>query len=133
MDNQKNTSRRRFRNDILFIAVLLLLVAVGVIYLFLFRGRGNTVRVMVDGEVYGVYSLSENRVVEIRTGDDGERLNCLVIKDGEAFVETASCPDKICSNHRAVFRDGESIICLPNKVVITIVADKTDDAPDAVT
>ena len=74
----------------------------------------------MDGEEYGTYPLSEDTVVEIRTGKDGEELNRLIIRDGKAFVERATCPDGICSNHRPISRDGESIVCLPHKVVITV-------------
>ena len=35
-------------------------------------------------------------------------------------MEDADCPDQICVNHRAISRDGESIICLPNQTVVTI-------------
>ena len=35
-------------------------------------------------------------------------------------MEWADCPDQICVNHRAVSREGESIICLPNQVVISV-------------
>ena len=32
----------------------------------------------------------------------------------------ADCPDKLCVNQNAVSKNGESIICLPNKVVVTV-------------
>ena len=35
-------------------------------------------------------------------------------------MEDADCPDQICVNHRAISRDGESIICLPNQTIVTI-------------
>ena len=100
--------------------------------MFVFRSSGNFVRVTVDGKLYNEYLLSQNIVEDIYTGNNGEHLNRLVIKDGKVFVETANCPDGICSKHRAVFRDGESIICLPHRVVITVVTYETTDAPDAV-
>ena len=125
-------NKRHLRNDILLIVGLLLLATVGAIYLFLFRGSGDVVVVTVDGNVYGEYPLAHNMVEEIYTGDNGGRLNRLVIRDGKAFVETATCPDKICAGHRAIFRDGESIICLPHRVVITVVTKKSADELDAV-
>ena len=100
--------------------------------MFVFRKSGDVVKVTVDGKVYGEYSLTKDKVVEIYTGKDNEQLNTLVIAKGKAFVGTATCPDGICANHREIFRDGESIICLPHKVVITVVAKKNDDTPDAV-
>ena len=129
----KNASKKsHLRNDIILVAVLLVLVIIGGIYLFVFRSSGNFVRVTVDGKLYNEYLLSQNIVEDIYTGNNGEHLNRLVIKDGKVFVETANCPDGICSKHRAVFRDGESIICLPHRVVITVVTDEITDAPDAV-
>ncbi|MBQ2266044.1 MAG: NusG domain II-containing protein [Clostridia bacterium] len=125
-------SRRNNRNDIILIGAILLIAVVGLVYLFLFRGRGDTVKVTVDGKAYASYSLSEDRVEDIHTGESSEQLNRLVIRNGKAFVETATCRDGICSSHRPIFRDGESIVCLPNRVVITVISDKTSDAPDAV-
>ena len=125
-------SRRNNRNDIILIGAILLTAVVGLVYLFLFRGRGDTVKVTVDGKAYASYSLAEDRVEDIHTGESGEQLNRLVIRNGKAFVETATCRDGICSSHRPIFRDGESIVCLPNRVVITVISDKTSDAPDAV-
>ena len=79
----------------------------------------------VDGEVFGTYGLTEDQTVEI---DDTNRL---VIKDGEARMEWADCPDQICVDHRAVSRNGESIICLPNQVVVTVASSEERDV-DAV-
>lgn len=122
---------RLFRNDIIFIAVVLVLVSLLGLCFYLFRGDGDEVVVTVDGEVFGTYSLAEDRVVEIRTGEENEELNVLVIKDGKAFVEQATCPDGICAGHRPIKRDGESIVCLPHKVVITVRV-TNEEAPDIV-
>ena len=56
-----------------------------------------------------------------------------VIKDGKAWVKEADCPDKICAKHRPISRSGESIICLPHKLVITVVNEKETDGIDAKT
>lgn len=122
----------RLRNDVLLIAALLLLSAVGIVYLFVFRPGGDTVKVTVDGELYGIYSLSEPRTEEIRGGEGGGQINRLIIRDGKAYMESATCPDGICVSHRPIFRNGESIICLPNRVVVTVITENTPDAPDIV-
>ncbi|MBQ8315741.1 MAG: NusG domain II-containing protein [Lachnospiraceae bacterium] len=123
---------RLFRNDVIFIAALLVVVSLCGLCFYLFRGEGDKVVVTVDGTEYGTYSLAEDVRVEIRTGEAGEELNVLVIKDGQAYVETATCPDGICAGHKPISREGESIVCLPHKVVITVYTTEEKDAPDIV-
>ena len=123
---------RKFKNDLIFIVALLLAFSLIGLAFYFFRGEGDTVTVEVDGKVYGVYSLTEDRTVEIRTGEHEEELNRLVIKDGKAFVEAATCPDGICAAHKPILREGESIVCLPHKVVITVRQSDSSGAPDVV-
>ncbi len=116
------SGRRKLRNDIIFIAGLLLIVSIIGACMFLLRGDGDMVYVTVDGNLYGTYPLANDTRVEIRTGDDGEQCNVLVIRNGTAYVEEATCPDGICVAHRPISRDGESIACLPHRVAITVHA-----------
>ena len=126
MKEQKKTAVFRLRNDIIFIISLLAISAAGLFYLFVLRDGGNVVKVMVDGKEYGTYSLSQNISQDIQTG---ENLNRFVIKDGKVYMEKATCPDGICVAHRPVFRDGESIVCLPNRGVVTVeTEDGREDA-----
>ena len=122
---------RKFRNDLIFIAAILAVVALGAAALFFLRGEGSTVQVEVDGTVIGTYPLSVDREVRIITGENGEELNLLVIKDGKATVTTATCPDGICAAHKPISREGESIVCLPHKVVITVIGGSGEE-PDII-
>ena len=127
---EQHEKKRLLRNDVIFIAVLLAVVLIAGACLYLFRGEGDTVTVSVDGKEIATYPLNVDRVEDIRTGEDG--INRLVIKDGKAYVETASCPDGICAAHKPIHREGESIVCLPNKVVITVKTADTATEPDIV-
>lgn len=131
MEEKIVTTKRKILNDIILIFSLLLIAVIGIVYLFCFRSSGDTVKVTVDGKAYGTYSLNKNIAVDIYSGEDNSSLNRLIIKDGKAYVEHATCPDGICVQHRPIFRDGESIVCLPQKVVITVIANNTDE-PDIV-
>lgn len=124
-----SSGSRKYKNDIIFIVSLLLLVSIAALAMFLFKTVGDTVTVTVDGQLFGEYPLNEDRTVEIKNGDG---YNLLVIEDGKAHVARASCPDGICSAHRPVGYNGESIICLPNKVVVEIRA-KDQNQPDIIT
>ena len=108
---------RKRKNDLVLIVAVLLVLAIAAAALFFLMQKGDTVTVLVDGKVWGEYALDKDQTIEIRT-DAG--YNLLVIQEGQASVKEASCPDGICSAHRPVSREGESIICLPNRVVIEI-------------
>jgi hypothetical protein len=44
----------------------------------------------------------------------------------------ADCPDKLCMHQNAISLAGENIVCLPNKVVCTVVDETEDAAFDAI-
>ena len=50
--------------------------------------------------------------------------NHLIIKDREAWVSEATCPDKICVHQGKIHLDGEIIVCLPNKMTAQIKSRK---------
>ena len=131
MPNEKKDATvngKKIKNDIILVSVLACIILFAILGILLFREEGDTVSVTVDGEIYGTYSLSKNVEIEIKS-ELGS--NLLVIKDGKAYIEHASCPDGICAAHRPISYDGESIICLPNKVVILI--DRQDSSqPDII-
>lgn len=118
--SDQRAETKKIKNDLLLITGLLLGVSIIGAAFFFLRGEGDTVKVTVDGQVYGSFPLSEDRTVEIRTGENEENVNLLVIRDGEAYVESATCPDGICADHKPISRDRESIVCLPHRVVITV-------------
>ena len=110
------------KNDIILIAVLLaaaLLTAVGMRIWQMNNTRDAAkVVVTIDGRVYGTYPLSEDRTERIELPDGS--YNILTISDGYADVTEASCPDQICVKHNHIKYSKESVVCLPNKVVVTV-------------
>lgn len=114
------------KNDFLLIG-LVLLIAVSVMgyhYLKKDTGPGKVV-IRVDGETYGTYDLSEEQNIDI------QGTNILEIHNGEARMSEADCPDRLCVHQKAISRDGESIICLPNKIVVSVEGGE-DNEIDAV-
>lgn len=121
--------RKFSQKDILLLAGLLLaggLIALG---LLLASAGGTSAVVRVDGTEVARFRLDEDREYRIQ-GADGE--NLLIIRDGEAWVEEASCPDGLCIGMGHIRKVGQSIICLPNKVVIEIVGDASDSIDEIV-
>lgn len=117
---------KRFgRNDVFFIGFLLLFCII--VCVAVYKGgavQGSYITITVDGKEYGTYSLMEDRTIEIT---DGEHRNVIVIENGEAYMKSASCPDHLCVNQNPIGYDKQSIICLPNKVVITVTSDLESD------
>ncbi len=111
------------KQDILLI--LFFLAAVLAAFLWLWQGResGKTVEISVDGKITAVYSLSKDRQITI-TGTGGS--NVLTIKEGKARMTKADCPDGTCVKHKAVGRIGETIVCLPHKVVVEVAGDQEE-------
>jgi hypothetical protein len=118
--------------DFIIIGVVAVVVAVLLIFLYgVNSGTGDYVQIEVDGNVVETLPLDTDTTREISTDNDGD--NVLVIENGSAVMTQANCPDGICTNHKPINKSGESIICLPHKVVITVISDKsTDDEIDAV-
>lgn len=109
------------RNDVVLIAALVLLalmVFTGVKLYSRFSTDEPEAVVYLNGEEKGRYPLSHNITIEVR--QDNGAYNIFQIKNGKADITEASCPDKVCVNHRPVSRQGESLICLPNQVVVEI-------------
>lgn len=109
------------KNDVILIAVLLAfaLAAFGGVSIrsALTTNEPEAV-VYLDGEEWGRYPLSKDTEVEIR--QEGDHYNILQIREGKADITAASCPDRICVNHRPVNRQGESLVCLPNRVAVEV-------------
>lgn len=123
-----NTNRKSLLNDLVLIFAVL---AVAVIALFVFKAtqkEGNSVIVTVDGVKKAEYRLDTNIKQTINT-ENGK--NTLEIEDGMVYISMADCPDKICKKHRPISKSGESIICLPHKLVVKIENDNNSNMLDA--
>ena len=130
MKNINSEKNRKIRNDIILAVAIVLIATVGLLLFVLTKEEGSTVAVKIDGVVTDTYPLSENIEVLIKTGENDENINVLTIEDGKASISEADCPDKICVETRAVSFVGETIVCLPHKLVIEITNENTDDQID---
>ena len=121
-------NHKKIRNDIILAAALLFLAAAAMLFWHFGKADGDFAVVLIDGAEIARYSLDTDMSVEITT--DGGGTNTLVIRSGEAFVEAANCPDLVCVGHRAISRVGETVVCLPHKLVIKITASSSAGGVD---
>ena len=103
------------------LAVILIVLGLAASYFFTVGGSaGSTVHISVNGESYASYPLSEDRTVEIAQND---HINKITIDNGMVSMTFSDCANQDCVLHNPVSATGETIVCLPNKVVVEIEGD----------
>ncbi len=120
---------KEYRKDL--ILILAVLVGAGLIAgaFALARKPGAYVRVERNGKTIALYPLNEDRR-EVFPEEDGSALNfgegtagnVLVIENGAVHMESASCPDKLCVKQGTKSQVGETIVCLPHRLVATVIS-----------
>ena len=120
-------TKRIGKNDIIFLAAITIFaVLFSIIFKIVFSKQGDMVEISVDGKLYGSYSLDTDTEVDI-VDHNGTVTNVLIIKNHTADMVEATCPDKLCLKQKAISKDNESIVCLPNKTIVQIQSDKEND------
>ncbi len=72
-----------------------------------------------DGAEIGSYLLGEDRTVTVGSVEDGG-YNIVQIQNGVVNVIEADCHDSVCVNTAAITKVGQSIVCLPHRIIVTI-------------
>ena len=110
--------KKRKKGGALLLLVLIILVSLGLMIFNMTRETEDEVKVTVSGKVAAAYSLSSDGEYVLNGGS-----NVLEIKNGRARMTEADCPDAICIKRGWIRRMGESITCLPNRLVVEVVKD----------
>ena len=110
--------QKTLKNDIVLILALLLLGLLAWGVLRVTKKPGGEAVVTVDGVLVATLPLS----IEARLPVGAERgfLNVVEVADGRVRVLEADCPDRLCVRQGWIRYDGESIVCLPHKLVVSI-------------
>lgn len=121
----------RFKADLCLIAGILLAAGLAAFFLYDAYGRKAAAAVVIeqDGREVMRLPLSEDMTVRI-PAESGYNVICITERGAE--VTQTDCPDQICRKQGAITALGESIICLPHRLVIRLTGD-LPDGPDAIT
>ncbi len=109
------SDRRTIVRDICLIAAI---AAVGICLMFILTPRtaqGSFAVVEIDGTEVARYPLSQDGVFSLNGGT-----NTLEISGGRVRMLDADCPNRQCVRQLWISRMNESIVCLPNRVVVMI-------------
>lgn len=112
--------KKKFKADMILIGALLLTGIVIACVLVLTARPAKTAVVRVDGNIIKELPLDVDTEYIVE-GSGGGR-NTLIVEGGSVRVSEADCPDGLCVHMGKINRSGQSIICLPHKVVIEIPA-----------
>lgn len=102
--------------------ILALLAAAGLWYgshLLRTPASGAVALVSVDGEQVMELPLSQDTQVTVQGAEGGT--NVLVVENGEIWCSGASCPDKLCMRQGKKRLGTDTIVCLPNRMAVTIM------------
>lgn len=116
--------------DIVIIILLVVLSFIPELVLGVFLKKdydSKYAQVTVEGKVYKNIPLSTHRgedIIEIKT-DEG--INIVSVKDDKVAIIEADCPDKICIQPGYIDEVGESLVCLPHRVMVEIKGETSDD------
>ncbi len=110
------------KQDLILIGAILATALAVLLAVFVLAEDGSEVSVRLGGEEIARYSLSVDATYELCGGT-----NILVIEGGEAYLSGATCPDLLCVKRGRISKVGESIVCLPNRITVTVVGSDVGD------
>ena len=113
------------KKDFIIYFIVLSLFILSLLLSFVSGDKGNTIAVYVDREIYAEYPIDSDKEFLIKGADSVELK--MSIKDGNVYVSDSNCPDKVCENTGSINKTNESIICLPGKIVISVVSENNSE------
>ena len=116
----------KHRIDIIVISSLLFFSIIFLLISDLTKKAGSFAEVTVDGATVGKYSLEIDSTYSINNGT-----NVITVENGYVYMSYSSCPDHVCENTGKAKHVGQTIVCLPNRVTVTIIG-KSDAGVDFV-
>lgn len=123
----ENNERKLLRLRDVFIIVLII-GAVFVFYALLPESGGETAVVYYDSEVIAEIPLSGSGEYTFPQVPD----MVFTAEDGAVSVTESNCGDRTCVRTGKISRQGEAIICVPNKIVVEIKGSAKESGVDAV-
>ncbi len=118
------------KKDFLLIAIIFFIIVISVCLILLSgRSAGEPVRITIDRRLYGEYHLSQNQTITV---DESLGLNRIVIENGTVYMAEANCPDKYCMEYKPIKNGGQTIICLPHKLVVEVIGERHSQQVDVI-
>ena len=105
------------KNDLILIIAIVLISGVFILINKINSKKGNIAKVYYDSKLIKTIDLSINKEYTVK-GYNGDVL--IKVKDNKIKVVEEKSPKHLCSKQGYISKSYETIICLPNKIVIEI-------------
>lgn len=111
------------KGDLLLMGLLFIAGIGGLFFTRFLTERGNSLTIMA-GQSHYTFSLNQDRDVILK-GPIGYTL--LKIQNGQAWIVEAPCSYQICKRMGKISRTGQTLVCVPNRIFITVEGKKALD------
>ena len=110
--------RAEFSKREFFIITGAVIVSAAVLMIiYIVKAPGSTAVITADGkEIYRTELSGSSREFELAAADGA----VFEINDGSIRIKSNDCPDKICVHTGFISEEGETIVCMPKKLIVTI-------------
>ena len=122
------TFLQKYKNDVILLGIILICAGLITAGFYALRKPGAYVRIESDSEVVKILPLDIEWTEFFYTPDGG--VNEMVIHEGKVSCRHASCPDKLCVKQKSIRKNGETIVCLPARILIEIRTSKETGISD---
>lgn len=116
--------------DIIIIVILMVLSFIPEIVFGLMVGKeynSTYAQITIAGELHKNIPLSAHKGKEIIELESKYGNIVVEVKDDNIGIIATTCKDKICMHPEYINKPGESLVCLPNRVMIEIIGKIEDD------
>lgn len=104
------------------------------VYKNLIGGKDKIAVIKQNGKVIkriNLTKLKEDEELVVSTED--KHYNEIIIKKDMIYISEADCPDQICVKTGAISKPGDTVVCLPNKLIIAIEGENVNSEVDSTT
>ncbi len=114
---------------IIFIICIVLIILFFIKFKNPLSAKGQVAVVSIENKEH-IFKLNIDKVE--RLYNNMGKYNEVTVKNGEIYISDADCPDLICEKSPPINKGNETIVCIPNKLIITIEGNVKNNNVDTI-
>ena len=111
------------KNDFKLILIISIIIVISFIFIYKPKKQATIANVYYKSELVLVIDLNINKIYEVN-GDNG--IVKIEVNNKKIRVIEETSNYNLCSKQGYIENEGESIICLPNKIIIELPSNEID-------